>query len=130
MFRQIRRHWRRFLRTGALLAFALCLAVQPVLSALGEMHEFTAHADSAAPHQDHVAPHGHGDADAGDVDDSGSALHLLLHYAHCCGHSVGLALAYFAPLLVPAASSALLPPSLPSAPAARLSGPFRPPIRA
>lgn len=109
-----------------MLVFALCLMARPVLAAWGEMHELTAHAGSALTHADHDAPHAAG-TDAGDPD-SGNPAHLLLHHAHCCGHSTGLIDAGLLPLAVPFIS--IHPPlaALPAAVAARAATPFRPPI--
>ncbi len=113
-----------------MLVFALCLALQPVLGALGEMHETTDHAASAVLHLDHLTPH---DAQhAGDVERGGAdgALHVLLHYAHCCGHTVGLSVAAFEAPIAPLSSVQQLPPASPHVVASHLATPFRPPIQA
>lgn len=65
----------------AMLLLGLCL--QPVLAAVGEAHEFVAHAASAASHA-HVDVDAAGsDGDPAGTDDS--TLHDLMHFAHCCG---------------------------------------------
>lgn len=113
-----------------MLVFALCLAAQPVLGALGEMHEFSAHAATAGLHLDHLTPHEEAQAGSAAQEDTGSTLHMLLHYAHCCGQTVALAAGEFASLPVVLASAHPLPPVSPQVAASHLTNPFRPPIRA
>lgn len=91
MSHRLRYPWLQLLRTGMLLVFALGLLAQPVLSALGELHELTVHADSARGHTGHNVPHEHASTTQADERDTGGPMHELLHYAHCCGHTVGLA---------------------------------------
>ena len=75
-----------------LLVLAFGLVAQPVLGAMGEVHELTAHADTAGGHTGHHAPHASvAAAPADDTRDAGAPMHELLHYAHCCGHAPGLA---------------------------------------
>ncbi|WP_147652663.1 hypothetical protein [Vulcaniibacterium gelatinicum] len=129
MIQRSRHGWLPALRTLLLLAFALSLALQPVFGAMGELHESTAHAASAGLHADFAAPHDGeqaGDSDSGSDND---ALHLLLHYAHCCGHAVGLVRAFEPPsMALPAAVQMPLVSLL--APAFSANVPFRPPIAA
>lgn len=127
------RHFRRLptvLHLLVLAFVALGMAAQPVLSALGDMHQ-AAH-DVAV--QDQPA-HDHFDSDSHEADaahDLGTPplLHELLHLAHCCGHPVAHAL-----------PTGLLPPGVaphgqPATHAAasrhewRRIAPFRPPITA
>jgi hypothetical protein len=118
------------LRTGLMLVLALCLALQPVLGALGEMHETNDHVASAAFHLDHLTPH---DAQhVGDIerDDTDGALHLLLHCAQCCGHTVGLTAAEFEGPITLLSSTQPLPPASPQVVASHLAAAFRPPIQA
>ena len=73
--------WIRFIWSGLLL---LAFVVQPALAAIGEIHELshgstTEHAEfdeagSATPSPE-------------DQDGGGEALHVLSHFAHCCGHA-------------------------------------------
>lgn len=114
------------------LAFAVLL--QPVLSALGEVHEAAAHAASGADlHPDHAQPHDdpHGVVPPHDgPSEDGGVLHVLLHVAHCCGYSMGLAIdASIAPAMRIDAAR-LLPPVSVRRPGAHLTSPFRPPISA
>ncbi|UXI66297.1 hypothetical protein [Tahibacter amnicola] len=84
---------RRLLRTlhlALVLLFAIGLVVQPVLDALSEYHELTAHAASPHGHADD-----HHDEDASSLrgeepEDHDGPVHGLLHHSHCCGHTVGL----------------------------------------
>lgn len=118
---------RHALRASLLLVFAVCLAMQPVLAALGEVHESTAHAASAGPHLDHLTPHE--GAQNGDAEQGGAGtLHILLHHAHCCGHTVALAAVEFAAPTVVLTAVQLLPPASPHLAASHLTTPFRPPI--
>lgn len=128
MLRRARR-LRHALRTGLMLVFALCLAVQPVLGALGEMHEFSAHAGTAGLHLDHLMPHEEVQTGTAAQEDRDGTLHLLLHYAHCCGHTLALAAGEFAAPTVVLASAQPLPPVSPQVAASHLTTPFRPPIR-
>jgi len=131
MFRHLRHRWSQILRTSVLLVLALGLMVQPVLGALGEVHEFTAHTDSAHGHTDHNLPHEHAvAAQADDERDVGGPMHQLLHYAHCCGHSAGLA---SAELPLPSFHWVATPPGDSQASSvvpSHATTPFRPPISA
>ncbi|MBK7211033.1 MAG: hypothetical protein IPH99_11900 [Xanthomonadales bacterium] len=70
MSRRSRHRLRQTLRASLLLVIAVCLAWQPVLTALGEVHEATAHAASAVTHGDHSTPHD--DPPNGDAEQNGS----------------------------------------------------------
>lgn len=119
------------LRMLVLVLFVLGGAAQQVFGAMGELHEFTVHADSAPGHSDHFAPHspGEGETDSENRDTQDPA-HLLLHYAHCCGHPVGLQGSeppQLATQVTPAALPVAMTRSIVPSPAAT---PFRPPILA
>lgn len=133
MLRQIRQRLPYAVRAGLMLVFAMCLVVQPVLGALGEMHEAAAHAYTTLTslHQDHLVPHGDETLGQGTPHDDGSStLHLLLHFAHCCGQSMGFAVeALIAPAMRIDAAR-LLPPVSVRDVGAHLTSPFRPPISA
>lgn len=127
------RHARRLRHVWSIsliLVFALCLAVQPVLAALGEMHAFSAHAATADLHLEHRAPHEEVQAGSAAQEDTGGTLHLLLHYAHCCGHTVALAVDEFAAPSLMLDSTPVLPSVSQQVVASHLGNPFRPPIRA
>jgi len=122
------RRWISRLRASLLLVFALGLFWQSLLGPLGDLHEMMEHAGIEAPHPaglDIHAEPAHDDATGAD-----GIPHVLLHYAHCCGHVLALPSAvpgYSLPM--PAASKLMLPTTA-RVPAAHLSGPFRPPIQA
>lgn len=127
------RHFRRLptaLRLLVLAFVALGMAAQPVLSALGDMHQ-AAH-DIAAqdqPAHDHFARDTH-EADAAHDLGTPPVLHELLHLAHCCGHPVAVELV--ASVLPDAAAPHAQPASrsVASRHERRRIAPFRPPITA
>lgn len=126
MVRPVRNRLLATLRLLLLALFVLGGMAQQTLGTIGELHEFTVHAESSARHSDHGAPHAH-DAPADEAHEQDPA-HLLLHYAHCCGHSVGMQ-GGEPPQLASQPAAMVLPSTmahsiLPS-PAAT---PFRPPI--
>ncbi len=130
MSASFRHRWHQILRTGLMLVVALSLIAQPMLNALGEMHELAAHADSASRHDAHYQPHVLGATTQVDDHDAGSPMHALLHYAHCCGHLIGLA------GIEPSLPGAHWPHAQPTdtvayvIASARVTTPFRPPITA
>ena len=117
--------WLRLLALGL---FALGMALQPVLAAVGEMHEL-AHSPPGLHH--------HGlDADAldaqlagaGEQDQGGAkTLHVLLHFAHCCGATAAL-LTVLEPIPAAPVAGHLAITTTPILPQVRLSSPFKPPI--
>lgn len=115
------------LRALVLLAlFALGLVMQPLASALGELHGALAHGEGLSSHANHIDD-GHDNADA-DHDDGGMA-HALLHVAHCCGHAQ--AMPSTEPASLGAPFSPMPFPMLDAAPASPLlRAELRPPIRA
>ena len=116
------------LRAALLGLLALCMTLQPVLAAVGEFHEAFSHAEQAALHLDAGADH------HDTIDPKGSeptdALHVLLHFAHCCGHSASLAppeaVGHWAPAHEPKPLTVVAAPTLPP----RLDSLLRPPISA
>jgi hypothetical protein len=128
MCRLRRPRLERVLRTGLLLVLALCMAFQPVLAAVGELHELAQHEESVPGHLDGAwDSHGPEDA-AGTSHDPNETLHVLLHFAHCCGHSNGLTTGGLAQLAPPVRACLSAPRIQPPRPAERLGAPFRPPI--
>lgn len=97
-----------------------------MLAAWSEMHEITAHADSATDHSGHGASDLR-DAVASDTE-PGDLAHLLLHHAHCCGPSTGLIDTGQSLLLDSFLSAGPSLIAVPAAMPARLALPFRPPI--
>lgn len=128
----IRRRWITGLRASLLLVFALGLFWQSLLGPLGDLHEMMEHGGIETTHPAGLDIH----AESAPAEASGAATgeagipHVLLHYAHCCGHVLGLpSVAFDYKLPAPAASKLMLPGTA-RIPAAHLSGPFRPPIQA
>ena len=130
MSRFLRHRWNQLLRLPALALLMLAVLVNPVLAAVGDLHE-TSHVGAA--HAQPVAAHDH---DAGVAADDGNAasqeedvdfLHALMHAAHCCGHLTAILSGIYvshAPLFstsvpVPAVAAPHSPPR---------TDPFRPPI--
>lgn len=120
-----RTHW---LRRPLLGLLALCMALQPVLAAAGDLHEAFAHADQAPLGLQGAS--GHQDSDPPKGDEPAEALHVLLHFGHCCGHPASLDPpglgAHWAPAADPRPLTTSLAPTLPP----QLGAPFRPPIQA
>lgn len=73
---------RRLLRIPALALLLLAVLSNPVLAAIGDLHET---ANAAAGHLHAVGEHGLAE-DGQDPDEAGDLLHALIHAAHCCGH--------------------------------------------
>lgn len=117
-------------RLIALLLFAAGAVLQPALASMGALHELAEHAADVHAHASaHHATAGQKptiDRDAGVPD----PLHLLLHYAHCCGPSGAL----FAVISsVPQSHVRSESPRMGESTTVRrayLRGPFRPPITA
>ena len=117
------------LRLLALAWFALALVVQPVLVALADVHHAAEHAttvvaETANDHSDHSLAH----TDVPAENDVPSALHSLLHVAHCCAQS---ATAVMPAIDLPGFVVSHVSPSvvfLPVRQDARRSAPYRPPI--
>lgn len=128
---------RHSLRLAVLLVFALGLASQSLLGAMGDVHELARHGQALqqAELADHLASHGHQSGEQGHPDghadeEEGGALHLLLHHVHCCSHGAwmsgqGTGLAAF-----DLVSASLPVHAAQQVPAFRLTAPFRPPIQA
>ncbi|MBF6022496.1 hypothetical protein [Lysobacter niastensis] len=126
------RHRHRLLRAlhaSLMLVLVLCLAGQPLLAAVGEVHEATHHAAQAALHDDHAPAHDVTEAGSDQCREDGT-LHLLLHYAHCCGHNVPLAAAASPALDAVPVDRQGLPPVMSHVASLRPNTPFRPPIQA
>jgi hypothetical protein len=123
MFRMTRRCQPLIIRTLALGLLLLSLVVQPLLASMGEIHEL-GHAEGAeVAHA--VELESHEDA-AGD--ETQSPAHVLLHFAHCCGHPSVVAVS-----LIPMVAASWPERFVASADASALprsftGSPFRPPI--
>ena len=121
--------WLPLLGVLVLGLFALGLVLQSVLATAGAMHYELAH-DSTGMHAHDLHAE---DVDAelvaaGEQDEDGAkTLHVLLHFAHCCGGAAAVP-----PILntIPAAAlTGFLTIAITPIPLqARLTSPFRPPI--
>jgi hypothetical protein len=114
-------------RLSGLLMLVLCLSAQPVLAALGVIHDFSSHHDSALSiHGEHsVADQHSGDDDHRDDRDP---LHTLLHFGHCCGHASGFIGSQWVPVVHARIALPRPWPALPRFSSVDLTNPFRPPI--
>ena len=120
----------RLFRHAVWALVALSLVSQPVLAALGELHEAKAHPVTAGLHLEHRAPDSRLASDANSSSEEDGTLHLLLHFAHCCVQTTAMpAIDSLRLAMVPAARLSSAPLDAPQ-PDARLRQPFRPPIRA
>ncbi|MGH8083851.1 MAG: hypothetical protein ACREPV_01065 [Lysobacter sp.] len=117
-------------RLLVLLVFALALLVQPVLASVGEVHELAHDPSGLHSHAEHPGDTAAEPASSGELgDEETSTLHLLLHFAHCCGHATAAPLATIkvaAPM--PATQPAMTHAQVISQ--TLLFAPFRPPITA
>lgn len=115
----------------AFAILALSMVLRPVASSMGELHEF-AHSP-AGQHQDiGEQPQPTSLADAGQAPEGDGVLplHLLLHFAHCCGHTAATpAEIYLQAFNPPPAAGPTWQPQTPLT-STRWPTPFRPPITA
>lgn len=111
-----------YLRALVLALFALSLVVQPVLAAAGELHEL-AH----DPSGQHAGIDTCDSASARDTDDDATMLHALLQCAHCCGSGAAM-VPLFKSVAGNVGADVVAGTAFLILPAARLPGPFKPPI--
>lgn len=116
------------LRVLVLGLFALGLVLQPVMAAAGEMHELVHNPSGTHAHDLHADELAGDMVTPGEPEEGGAKiLHVLLHFAHCCGAATALV-----PVLEPSpsmpASSRLAIDKAPVPPATHLPSPFKPPI--
>lgn len=132
---QMPRHTARFrlsFRTVWVGLLALALMVQPLVAAIGEVHELSHAAGSlsavAAHADDHSGAH-HADQ-APNEPESNDAMHVLLHFAHCCSQTPTTLGAAQVQLLAIAGSDAPLVAASPLPLQASTNDVLRPPIAA
>ncbi|WP_460822888.1 hypothetical protein [Lysobacter olei] len=117
----LRRSMPSLYRWLMLAALALSVILQPVLASISELHELT---------HDSASVHGSVDSEApGEENDTAGTLHVMHHFAHCCGHVVASSMAP----LVQTEVSQSEPLNLTDSqflPIRRRLAPFRPPIAA
>ena len=122
------RRWLPFLRVLALGLFALGLVLQPVMAAMGEMHELAHDPSGTHSHDLHADELDAELATAGEQDHGGAkTLHVLLHFSHCCGATAAL-LPVLKPLPIMPLSGRVTFAKTPMPLQARLTSPFKPPI--
>lgn len=102
----------------------LGLLVQPVIGAMGELHEVMSAEHAEVPTYDSAR----GLFSVAAAPDEPDALQLVHHIAHCCGHIAAMATAEIAvPQMIPAQAVPRLDIAQPPT-AGRWPAPFRPPI--
>ncbi|HEY0332517.1 MAG TPA: hypothetical protein VGC74_02225 [Stenotrophomonas sp.] len=119
------RQLSRWLRLPALALLVLAVLANPVLAAVGDLHEASrgtaTHLHSAQDHDLSDQAAYDGDDASGQFDD---LLHALVHAAHCCGHLTAV------PSVALSATGLWLPsPSPECSPMLRACGSFESPIR-
>ena len=129
------RHTARFrlsFRTLWVGLLALALMVQPLVAAIGEVHELSHAAGSlgaVAAHADDHSGVQHADQ-APDEPESNDAMHVLLHFAHCCSQTPTTLGAAQVQFLAIAGSDAPLVAASPLPLQASTNDVLRPPIAA
>ena len=116
-----RRSMLSLYRWVMLAGLASCVILQPVLASISELHELTHDAESVHGSVESEAP--------GEEDDASGTLHVMHHFAHCCGHVVASSM----DPLVQTEVSHSEPVNLTDSqflPIGRRLAPFRPPIAA
>lgn len=116
--------WFRSLWGGILL---LGLVLQPLVAAIGEIHEL-GHGSSVS----HAAFDAAQDASPppSDQEERGESLHFLAHFTHCCSSAPGIPPATPAPLFLPDCSANLAQDFLTLPLRSALEDVLRPPIHA
>ena len=123
-------HGNALLRTIALAILALSLMLRPMAASLGELHEF-AHGSAGQHHDigDHSIKTLVADvAQAASGDDGANPLHLLLHFAHCCGHTAATPAETYLTAFNPPPAARPAWHLQTTVASARWPTPFRPPI--
>lgn len=72
-----------WLRSLVFVLFALGLVLQPVLATAGEVHDLQH--DPAGLHAHDMQADAAAQPDEADEPGAAGTLHVLLHFAHCCG---------------------------------------------
>lgn len=115
----------KLLRLPALVLIMLTVLVNPVLAAVGDLHESSHGSVGHMPApSDHDPDH---DGNAGTEGEDADFLHTLMHAAHCCGHLAAILSSPFPPQA--RQFSEVMPMPLFAAPGTTLrTDHFRPPI--
>ncbi len=114
-----------WLRLPALALLLLAVLANPVLAAVGDLHEATR---GVASHLHDTDAHALAD-DGDDHDEAGDLLHALMHAAHCCGHLSAIP-SSFAVLPVHVAHATVTVADVPAPPSHIPAVSLRPPIAA
>ncbi|MDX9969254.1 MULTISPECIES: hypothetical protein [Pseudomonadota] len=116
------------LRVLVLGVLALGLAVQPVMTAAGEMYELAHDPSGMHSHGPHANDLGAELTATGAHDQDGSeTLHVLLDFAHCCGAAAAVMPVLESLSALPVAGRLVIEKASPP-PIVRLASPFKPPI--
>lgn len=119
------------LRLFVLGLLALSLLLKPVLASMGELHELAHDPSGQHSHVDEFAGDADGEASGkGGNDDELGTLHMLLHFAHCCGHSPAATLPAIPTVTGLPVGNSHAPLSVDRLASALSRSLFRPPIRA
>ena len=117
-----------WLRSLVFVLLALGLFLQPVFAAVGEAHEFEHNSSGMHAHGLHPDDVAAELAAAGEQSEDGAeTLHVLLHFAHCCGATAAM-LPVLKPIPIVPLGDRLAIAKAPIPPQARLTSPFKPPI--
>ncbi|HYM87350.1 MAG TPA: hypothetical protein VET30_11540 [Pseudoxanthomonas sp.] len=114
MIRLPRHRIAKLLRLPALVLLMLAVLVNPVLAAVGDLHESS---HGGVEQTQLTDSHDHAD-DAGAQEEEVDLLHALMHAAHCCGHLTAI-------LSTPFVSHS--PPFSDAAPVPAFAAPHSPP---
>ncbi|ASL27829.1 hypothetical protein [Azotobacter chroococcum] len=111
------------------LALLLAMALLPVLTSLGELHDLSHAPFGAHAHAGLEAGHDGDPPTQPELGEEGSGgFHALLHSAHCAGHAAQVALGAFPRLTALPPGSAHPQDETPLLPASPARAPYRPPI--
>lgn len=114
----------RLLRLPALALLLVAVLVNPVLAAIGDLHEASRGNGVSHAVEEHVAA---GEPSHDQNDPAGDLLHALMHGAHCCGHLTALTSSFALAAALPARADAPRT-AHPQRASVRLSTTIRPPI--
>jgi hypothetical protein len=128
----------RLLRLPALALLMFAVLINPVLAAVGDLHESShgsaEHSQPADSHDHAVDKHaadkhavGKYVADRGAQEEGIDLLHALMHAAHCCGHLTAILSSAFVPH-APLFSNRVPVPTFAAPYSTPRTDPFRPPI--
>jgi hypothetical protein len=119
------RQLARLLRLPALAVLLLAVLANPVLAAIGDLHEASR---GSSTHLHGAEQHSLADElSQGEDEGAGDLLHALMHGAHCCGHLTAMPSSFALAAAIPARLDAPRTTHSPQS-SARISTTIRPPI--